>query len=348
MLSLFCTTTLQGEEKDSILIALGSFPLFLHRNIVPNTQLCVTYLQKTRILSKELCDKLPPGQFDQFVTGNDKPIIYMYVHYQQEACGKKDGIVHNLFQTIRFEKPFLSDKQILMPLTTRQLLGYGHSFLQEPEDREIQFKIKGERAILTLDVPLRTEHVRPHGRRLLEQERGTNLTKLLETEIPKYGLAFHSLIGGYEEYCQFTGGGDLYISSSSSTLAIHINDAEAEAEASLISAIEIKHVSGKQKEIDKQLRANLVAALTHHYCEQLLAQCNKPDYQPSLTKLIAYGVTFGTVSDVLVYKLVMNFETNTCCFFELFRRPYTHHFGSLFIDAALLLVIEKLGGTLAD
>ncbi len=300
---------------------------------------------KKSILSKELSKCLPPGHFRRFVTSSDA-YIYMYVHYVQEACGKVDGEVHNLFYHIDYVRPLMSDAQIFEFLGNSPRFGY--SFLQRTEDNQhIQFEVTDEAATLTLVRPFSTDNVQPECNPLLERVRGESLARVLQPKVEASGLTFHRSMEGYEDYSQFTGGGDFYISSSNCVLAIHINDLGCEdtqdlGVAPLITAIEMKHISGKpQREINKQLRANMVAALTHHYCRQLIKQCTT-NSRPFINTLTAYGITFGTVSNVVVYKLEMDFDAHTCSFIELFQRPQSDFLGALFIDAALLYVIKKM------
>ncbi len=59
-----------------------------------------------------------------------------------------------------------------------------------------------------------------------------------------------------------------------------------------------------------------------------------------LSETTRYGISFGTHTDTVVTKIVVNFINNTCIFTERIRKPYDNP--KPFIDAALRYVLERM------
>ncbi len=90
-------------------------------------------------------------------------------------------------------------------------------------------------------------------------------------------------------------------------------------EARTNSCRELKlHTTQTQREIDLQLKANLMLAMCHTFVDSVDASRSCEQLR-KMKQLTGYGLSFGTESDCVVYKLVLDFERNESTFLERFR-----------------------------
>ncbi len=110
------------------------------------------------------------------------------------------------------------------------------------------------------------------------------------------------------------------------------------------SLVECKrYTTQSQEHINLQLKANMMLAL----CDQFyntLANTKTPQIQQRLgevNELSGYGVTFGCSTTLEVYKLVMNFNDNTCHYYKRFSFPASPSMGH-YLNRALSYIITRV------
>ncbi len=170
---------------------------------------------------------------------------------------------------------------------------------------------------------------------------GKNLS--VKTFIKKY----------HSKLCPFTGGGDIYLSRGTKPGEVYDVDQDPELGGAVIqsdldlaldrtlsdsqsspllplevrpeSSIELKTVK-PQDDIDSQLRANLMLAVSHSFMALMIntvrttSSCSSVE---NVKTLSGYGLTFGCNTDCVVYKLVMNLDNNECTYHERVRQPFS-------------------------
>ena len=82
------------------------------------------------------------------------------------------------------------------------------------------------------------------------------------------------------------------------------------------------HTTQTQRQIDLKLKANLMLALCHSFVDSVDAS-RSCEHLRQIKQLTGYGLSFGTESDCVVYKLVLDFERNESTFLERFRYALT-------------------------
>ncbi len=166
------------------------------------------------------------------------------------------------------------------------------------------------------------------------------------------------------DVCPFTGGGDIFINKYvlnatpadgivAVCLATELDETVLEPDSPTFSMeghfrgpslLECKRYSTQtQGHINLQLKANMMLALTHQFYNTL-ADTNTCQIQQRLgevKELSGYGVTFGCSSTLEVYKLVMNFDSNTCCYYKHFTYPASPAMG-YYLNKSLSYVITRV------
>ncbi len=88
--------------------------------------------------------------------------------------------------------------------------------------------------------------------------------------------------------------------------------------------IECKMSSSQmQEDIDSQLRANMLLSVCSSFYEMVLKTppLSMKKCLSDLKKLTCYGITFGTTTMLVIYKLIVDFSTRSLIYEERFRYP---------------------------
>ena len=183
-----------------------------------------------------------------------------------------------------------------------------------------------------------------------EKARMDVLVESLKPECKKKGIDIGNTLLPIKDvkFCEYTGGGDFYFQTKGRVGVVQTGVSSDEDNSSPIEDGEVRSVSsveivtGHQDKVDKQLRANMVQAATQCFYKEQRNDNDRVSKLQALRTITTYGATFGTTTDVVVYKMVMDFETHTCRFIEKMRCYRDDANMPLCIDAALHLLMDRM------
>ncbi len=107
------------------------------------------------------------------------------------------------------------------------------------------------------------------------------------------------------------------------------------------SCIELKlHTQQTQREVDLQLKANMMLALCHTFINSV-GRTRHCRTLRQLKLLTGYGLAFGSENDCVIYKLTMDFVNNKTTYSERFRYHASMN-SAVIINAAICYILNRV------
>ncbi len=351
---------------ESFLIAVGPCP-FRYKCFIP-IQSIYTKDELAKKQDIRLPPALPGGCFEKIRwTKNCRLVIYAFVYDTAVACRESSSDNHKLMLKDVLEEEELDDATL-----------HRSNFLQEQNsagaylypNSQFKYVVNHDHTAIYTEIP----DVANVGQqiRYTEGERCQCLVKSLR-QVPyirenKINVDTTSSLFKpvKKKVCPFTGGGDIFIGKTSrnvlaaNTVVVCLGELKEELDqvqtdpsASPLEDGEIRGpsvIEGKQytnqdqPEIDLQLKANMMLTATHKFYDSVMHTPTSGDELQALSRvqsLTGYGITFGCSSSLVVYKMVMDFENNTCQFVKRFQCD-AHPSIGYYVNCALAYVINRV------
>ncbi len=336
----FLTFTLQ---MPAFFIAAGSCPVCIEHPI--RTPYKSSYsISDMQTLGVSLPSRLPDGNFVLSVEFCGRHFVFIFIYKDTAPCRDTESSVHESIARTSRQPISVSDLLAEIDVLEKTNIGGHYLFPQNPPNYVL---LNGE----VVTKIQNTDHLVLREDKVSERERSQLIVSALISlsHVKSNNLVINDFCSKRKKRaCQFTGGGDIYVSKAGSEAGsvgvVQLDQEQSSCTASPLRAgearlkccLELKN----QRAVDLQLKANLMLAVCHNFlttvCETRF--CNSIR---QVKKLSGYGLSFGTETDCIIYKLELDFENNKCTYYERFR--YHCSMGStVIINAAISYILNRV------
>ena len=312
-----------GPIYPSWIVCFGINPFKLECRLPDKAKLSA---EKVKEYCLQLFDVSYPGTFVrvkfQFSTGH---IVYMYSFTATEGCGEIGEQHADLPLPKPSSHPFSEEEFSKI----EQSLGAGNAYIHmNVAATSGKFTSSGD-----IQMEFNSKISKVDGN---EETRTDFLIDHLKSKLPSLYqnvevVKVEKKRKGKETFCNFTGGGDLKISSTKDCLVMTMLD------------VECKYSTTKSDgDVRLQLQANLYNLMVREYVNKLESASSLEELTKilKLRKLSMYGMSFGTIHGVEVLKMSLNFETPPKLSYEIKFKDHTYLPKEVMIDCCITAMID--------